>query len=303
MTLLILALIVGVVLVMIGLAMSRTVPDTAGRRADQARALRGILPVAGVLVIVLGILGSSFRVVPGGTVGVQILFGRIINEPLNEGLNLINPFKQVQFLSVRTLEMFEHADVPSKEGLTVGLEVSALYHLEGKSAPIVYRTLGDQYARVYLLPQLRSVIRGATVNHEAKDLYTSGREVITQQIYDELHRTLAERGIVLEKVLLRKIVLPKMVEEAINSKLAAEQDAERMRFVLQKEKQEAERKRVEATGIADFQKTVMQGISDPLLKWKAIEVAHELSKSPNTKIVILGDKTGLPIILSDHPTK
>ena len=303
MTLLILALIVGVVLVMIGLAMPRTAPDMAGRRADQARALRRILPVAGVLIIVLGILGASFRVVPGGNVGVQILFGRIINEPLTEGLNLINPFKQVQFLSVRTIEMFEHADVPSKEGLTVGLEVSALYHLDGKSAPTVYRTLGDQYARVYLLPQLRSVIRGATVNHEAKDLYTSGREVITQQIYDELNKTLAERGIVLEKVLLRKIVLPKMVEEAINSKLAAEQDAERMRFVLQKEKQEAERKRVEATGIADFQKTVMQGISDPLLKWKAIEVAHELSKSPNTKIVILGDKTGLPIILSDHPTK
>ena len=152
---------------------------------------------------------------------------------------------------------------------------------------------------MYILPQLRSVIRGATVNHEAKDLYTSGREVIAQQIQDELAKTLAQRGIVLEKVLLRKIVLPKMVEDAINSKLAAEQDAERMRFVLQKERQEAERKRVEATGIADFQRTVSQGISDALLKWKAIEVAHELSKSPNTKIVILGDKSGLPIILSD----
>jgi regulator of protease activity HflC (stomatin/prohibitin superfamily) len=110
---------------------------------------------------------------------------------------------------------------------------------------------------------------------------------------------LAERGIILEKVLLRKIVLPKMVEDAINSKLAAEQDAERMRFVLQKERQEAERKRIEAIGIADFQRTVTQGISEPLLKWKAIEVAHELSKSPNTKIVILGDKSGLPIILSE----
>lgn len=146
---------------------------------------------------------------------------------------------------------------------------------------------------------IESCPSGATVNHEAKDLYTSGPEVIAQQIEDELHKMLSERGIVLEKVLLRKIGLPKMVEDAINTKLAAEQDAERMRFVLQKERQEAERKRLEAGGIADFQRIVTQGISEPLLKWKAIEVAHELSKSPSTKVLILGDKSGLPIILSD----
>jgi regulator of protease activity HflC (stomatin/prohibitin superfamily) len=299
MTLLILAIIVGGALILIGLALPRMTPDAPGRRVEEVRRVRAALPVIGVLVIVLGILLASFRIVPGGHVGVQTLFGRIIDQPLSEGLNLINPFKQVQFMSVRTLEMFEHADVPSKEGLTVGLEVSALYHLDGAAAPAVYRTLGEGYARVFILPQLRSVIRGATVNHEAKDLYTSGREVIAQQIQDELAKTLAQRGIVLEKVLLRKIVLPKMVEDAINSKLAAEQDAERMRFVLQKERQEAERKRVEATGIADFQRTVSQGISEPLLKWKAIEVAHELSKSPNAKLIVLGDKSGLPIILSD----
>jgi regulator of protease activity HflC (stomatin/prohibitin superfamily) len=299
MTLLILAIIVGGALILIGLALPRMTPDAPGRRAEEVRRVRAILPILGVVVILVGLLLASFRVVPGGHVGVQILFGRIIDRPLTEGLSLINPFKQVQYMSVRTLEMFEHADVPSKEGLTVGLEVSALYHLDAAAAPAVYRTLGEGYARVYILPQLRSVIRGATVQHEAKDLYTSGREVIAQQIQDELAKTLVQRGIVLEKVLLRKIVLPKMVEDAINSKLAAEQDAERMRFVLQKERQEAERKRVEATGIADFQRTVSQGISAPLLKWKAIEVAHELSKSPNSKIIVLGDKSGLPIILSD----
>ena len=299
MTLLILAIIVGGALILIGLAVPRMTPDAAGRKAEEVRRVRAILPMVGVLIVVVGVLLASFRIVPGGHVGVQVLFGRIIDQPLSEGLNLINPFKQLQLMSVRTLELFDHADVPSKEGLTVALEVSTLYHLDAATAPGVYRTLGDGYAKVYILPQLRSVIRGATVNHEAKDLYTSGREVIAQQIQDELAKTLAQREIVLEKVLLRKIVLPKMVEDAINSKLAAEQDAERMRFVLQKERQEAERKRVEATGIADFQRTVSQGISDALLKWKAIEVAHELSKSPNTKIVILGDKSGLPIILTD----
>jgi regulator of protease activity HflC (stomatin/prohibitin superfamily) len=299
MTLLITAVIVGGILILIGLSIPRVVPEVAARKHEEVRRVRTILPALGVLVILGGLFFASFRVVPGGSVGVQIMFGRIDNQALTEGLNLINPLKQLQIMSARTQELFEHADVPSKEGLTVGLEVSVLYHLDPSAAPTVYRSLGEGYARVFILPQLRSVIRGATVNHEAKDLYTSGREVIAQQIQDELHKMLSERGIILEKVLLRKIVLPKMVEDAINTKLAAEQDAERMRFVLQKERQEAERKRVEATGIADFQRTVTQGISEPLLKWKAIEVAHELSKSPNTKIVILGDKTGLPIILSE----
>jgi regulator of protease activity HflC (stomatin/prohibitin superfamily) len=298
-TILLFALIVGGILILIGFSIPRVAPEIAARKGAEIRRARRVLPALGVLVIVGGLFFASFRVVPGGYVGVQILFGRIDDRALHEGLNLINPLKQVHILSVRTQEMFDHADVPSKEGLTVGLEVSVLYHLDPRSAPPVFRTLGDGYAKVFILPQLRSVIRGATVNHEAKDLYTSGREVIAQQIQDELHKMLVERGIILEKVLLRKIVLPKMVEDAINSKLAAEQDAERMRFVLQKERQEAERKRIEAIGIADFQRTVTQGISGPLLKWKAIEVAHEISKSPNTKILILGDKSGLPIILSD----
>ncbi len=298
MSILLTALIIGGVLLLAGFAIPRSTPQMGGKATEVARA-RTWLRVLGGGVILVGIIFSTFRVVPGGHVGVQVLFGKIDDRALTEGLNVINPLKQVVIISVRTQEMFDHADVPSKEGLTVGLEVSALFHLEPKVVPAVYRTLGEGYARVFILPQFRSVIRGATVNHEAKDLYTSGREVIAQQIYDELHKTLGERGIILEKVLLRKIVLPRMVEEAINTKLAAEQEAERMRFVLRKEQQEAERKRVEAGGIADFQRIVTQGISEPLLKWKAIEVAHEISKSPNTKVIILGDKSGLPIILSD----
>jgi regulator of protease activity HflC (stomatin/prohibitin superfamily) len=300
MTTLVFTMIVGGLLLLAGFAIPRSTPHVGERKAVEVSRARTWLRIAGALVIALGILLASFRVIPGGHVGVQILFGKIHDQPLTEGLNVINPLKQVRIISVRTHEMFEHADVPSKEGLTVGLEVSALYHLEPAAAPAVYRTLGDNYPRVYILPQFRSVIRGATVNHEAKDLYTSGREVIAQEIYTELQKMLRERGIALEKVLLRKIVLPRMVEDAINTKLAAEQEAERMRFVLLKERQEAERKRVEAAGIADFQRIVTQGISEPLLKWKAIEVAHELSKSPNAKVIILGDKSGLPIILGDR---
>jgi regulator of protease activity HflC (stomatin/prohibitin superfamily) len=296
---LILGLVIGGLLLFVSLAVPSG-EELIGRKAqERARVRLGLRMTAGAVVFA-GIFFAAFRIVPGGTVGVQILFGRIDDSVLTEGLNVVNPLKQVRLLSVRTHELFEHADVPSKEGLAVGLEVSALYHLEAASAPSVVRTLGAEYEKVYMVPLLRSVIRGATVNHEAKDLYTSGREVIAHEIQAALQVMLAERGVVLEKVLLRKIVLPEMVQDAINSKLAAEQEAQRMRFVLQKETQEAERKRVEATGIADFQRIVSQGISDPLLKWKAIEVAHELSKSPNTKLVLLGDKSGLPIILGDR---
>lgn len=292
--------VVGVLLLLASFVVPAALPGVGERKTVELARGRRWLRAVGVLLVVGAIALASVQVVPAGQVGIASLFGRIDDRPLTEGLNLVNPLKRVQLISVRTHEIFEHAEVPSKEGLTVGLDVSALYHLEAGATPGILRTLGLGYAPVFILPQFRSAIRGATVNHEAKDLYTSGREVVAQEIYDVLHRMLGERGIVLEKVLLRKIVLPRMVEEAINSKLAAEQEAERMRFVLLKERQEAERKRVEASGIADFQRIVTQGISEPLLKWKAIEVAHELSKSPNTKIVVLGDKSGLPIILSDR---
>jgi regulator of protease activity HflC (stomatin/prohibitin superfamily) len=297
---LILGIVVGAILLVLAWAVRASGRDSLGPKAARQRRAGAGLLTAAFVAVAAGVVLGTFRIVPGGSVGVQTLFGRIYDEPLGEGLSVINPLKQVTLLSVRTQEMTEHAGVPSREGLSVGLEVTVLYHLEASAAPSVLRTHGRDYASVFILPQLRSVIRGATVNHEAKALYTSGRELISQEIHDVLQGMLEARGVVLEKVLLRKIVLPKMVEEAINSKLAAEQEAERMRFVLLKEQQEAERKRVEAGGIADFQRIVSQGISEPLLKWKAIEVAHDLSRSPNAKLIVLGDKSGLPIFLSDR---
>ena len=148
-------------------------------------------------------------------------------------------------------------------------------------------------------PQLRSAIRDVTAEYEAKFLYSASREMVAQNMFKHMQATVAPRGIEVEQVLLRAIQLPQLLTTAIPEKLQAEQLAQRMRFVLDRERQEAERKRVEAQGIADFQSIVARGISAELLKWKAIEVAHELSKSPNAKIIVLGDKSGLPIILTD----
>ena len=123
--------------------------------------------------------------------------------------------------------------------------------------------------------------------------------MVAQSMFKHIQAALAPRGIEAEQVLLRSVQLPALLTTAIQEKLQAEQQAQRMRFVLDRERQEAERKRVEAQGIADFQTIVARGISSELLKWKAIEVAHELSKSPNAKVIVLGDKSGLPIILND----
>jgi len=163
----------------------------------------------------------------------------------------------------------------------------------------MYKTVGRHYEMVVIEPQLRSVIRDVTAEYEAKFLYSASRELVAQSMSKHIDRLVAPRGIEAEQVLLRNVQLPQLLTTAIQEKLQAEQQAQRMRFVLDRERQEAERKRVEGQGIADFQTIVARGISPELLKWKAIEVAHELSKSPNTKVVILGDKSGLPIILND----
>jgi regulator of protease activity HflC (stomatin/prohibitin superfamily) len=253
---------------------------------------------AGILALLF--LYSMVKIVPPGNVGVLILFGKI-EGTITEGLHLVNPLVNMQLMSVRTQEVFEHAEAPSKEGLNVILEVSCLFHLLPQDAARVYQQLGPRYQDIVVKPQFRSAIRGVTVRHEAKDLYTSARELITSEIYDDLAEPLKIRGIEVEKVLMRRMQLPKSIEEAINSKLAADQEAQRMRFILEKEKLEADRKRIEAQGIQDFQRIVSMGISDQLLRWKGIEATEHLAKSNNTKVIIIGGKDGLPIILNANP--
>jgi prohibitin 1 len=253
----------------------------------------------GMALLALLLIYLSTTMVPAGHVGVQDFFGRVSDRILAPGINLIVPGTQVIKFSVQTREMKETAAVPTSEGLIVNLDVSLLFRLQPEAAARVYKTIGRRFEGVVIDPQLRSIIRDVTAEYEAKFLYSASRELVAQNMFKHVRAALAPRGIEAEQVLLRAVALRPLLATAIQEKLQAEQQAQRMRFVLDRERQEAERKRVEAQGIADFQTIVARGISSELLKWKAIEVAHELSKSPNAKLVILGDKTGLPIILSD----
>jgi len=258
--------------------------------------------VAGILILIFTIVSFSqlIRVVPAGHVGVVDIFGKVKERTLKAGINLVNPFAKVLMFSIKTQEMKEMMSVPSQEGLNVGLEISVLYHLEPEDAADVYKTVGYNYQDVILVPQFRSVVRGVTASYVAKALYTSAREELSLQIKDQLDKLVSERGIFIESTPLRSIALPERLRKAIEEKLQAEQESQRMQFVLDKEKQEAERKRIEAQGIADFQRIVSKGIDQQLLKWKGIEATEKLANSQNAKIVIVGGKDGLPFILGSQ---
>jgi prohibitin 1 len=257
-----------------------------------------LIPYVVIGFILIVILMKSITVVPAGHVGVKDFFGNVSDSHLSAGIHLVNPLVRVIPISIQTQELTEKASVPSKEGLVVDLEATLLYSLNPEKAPQVYKTIGKNYRNVVVVPQIRSVIRGITAEYEAKALYTSEREVLAGRMLESIKPLLGDRGIAAENILLRSIKLPEIVATAIEMKLEAEQQAEQMKFVLEKEKQEAERKRVEAKGISDFQAIVSKGLSEGLLKWKGIEATKALAESDNAKVVVIGSgKDGLPIIL------
>jgi len=267
----------------------RSGPVQAGGRAAAA----AVAAVAALIALL-----HFLTVVPAGHVGVVDFLGSVSPTSLKAGVNLRNPLAHIVKMSVQTLEIMEVMDVPSKEGLTVQLDLSALYHLDPDRAPEVYRSIGENYRDIILVPQFRSVARGVTAGYEAKALYTSEREMLAEIILRDVQRLVSPRGIAVEATPLRKVGLPPGLKQAIEDKLRAEQESQRMEWVLSKEKLEAERKRIEAQGIADFQKIVTAGISEPLLRWKGIEATERIASSQNAKVIIIGaGKDGLPLIL------
>jgi len=257
--------------------------------------LLGLGIVAFVLVI---LFFTSVARVESGSVGVLTLFGRVTGEVLPEGIHVVSPFKTNNEMSIRTQEIKESASVPSSEGLVMNLDTSLIFHVDPAKASDVYQKIGPNYQAVLIEPNLRAAIREATASHSANALYTGEREMVAKQIFDQLGGLLGQRGFVVESILLRDIQLPATLKSSIESKQQAEQEALAMSFRLQKETQEAQRKRIEAQGIRDFQQIVAQGISPQLLEWKGIEATENLAKSPNSKVVVIGNnKNGLPLIL------
>ena len=275
-------------------ARGRIIDGGGGHTATLLR-LIGI-GIAALLLVIL--LFSSVTRVGTGHVGVLTLFGKVTGETLGEGIHLINPLKTNNEMSIQTQTLKESASVPSSEGLMMSLDTSLIYHLDPARAAEVFQKIGADYENVVVEPTLRSAIRESTASHTANALYTGEREMVGKQIFDQVNEQLTKRGLTVENVLLRDIQLPATLKASIEAKQQAEQEALAMNFRLQKETQEAQRKRIEAAGVRDFQQIVAQGITPSLLEWKGIEATENLAKSANSKVVVIGNnKNGLPLIL------
>lgn len=272
--------------------------------------ISSVIFVIGLILFIF----SSFVKIGAGQVGVTSLFGNVDNNVLHSGLNIVNPLKSVEKMNIQLQEYtmthqskdnddeYNHDEAMStltSDGLTVTMEVTVWYKINESEAPIIYKNIGVDYENSVVRPSVRSTFRDISVGYPAIEIYSTKREEFVSKISIQLISLLKDKGINLEKVLLRDVRLPDKVREAIDSKIAMEQESQKMVYVLQKERQEAERKEIEAKGINTFQTIVSSGISEQLLKWKAIEVAEKLVYSNNSKIIMLGDKSGLPIMLSD----
>lgn len=265
------------------------------------------VPAAGMVIAGIGALFLLSRlciVVPTGKVGVVDTFGKVSDETLNPGIYLHNPLSKVTLLSTQLREVKETAEVPSKDGLIVKVDMSILYRLDPGKAKQIYETVGTEYEGIILVPQARSLMRNATANHNAQALYTSQRQAVSQQLQQSLGPSVAARGVIVEEALLRNVELPESIQKSVQEKLKAEQASQSMEFVLQKERQEAERKRIQARGDADSQRIIAGGLTDRILQLRQIEATEKLANSQNSKIVILGDSrvtsvnldsSGLPV--------
>jgi len=265
--------------------------------------------IFGLLFIVLGIITSCFVQINAGNIGVKSLFGNIKNEILGSGLHFVNPLYNIQELDVKTQnytmsgindEGTKQGDdaikVLTSDGLEVTIDLTVLYRITSADAPKLLRETGNDYRDKIVRPITRTKIRDNAVYYQAVDLFGTKRDEFQQRIYKTIEADFKKRGLMLEQLLVRNITLPNSVKASIESKINAEQDAKKMEFVLLKEKQEAERKRVEAQGIADYQRIINTGLTDQQLQYEQIKAMKELALSTNAKVIVMG-KSGAPIIL------
>jgi regulator of protease activity HflC (stomatin/prohibitin superfamily) len=270
------------------------------------------LKVTGVILLVLGVLTSCIKQIDAGRVGVQSLFGKVNDGILTSGLNFVNPMVNITDLNVQTQNYTMSAvhdegekmgddaiRVLTADGLEVVIDLTILYRIVPAEAPRIVRELGVSYQDKIVRPVTRTRLRDNAVNYDAVSLYSTKREQFQSKIFSQIEQDFKKRGLVLESVLVRNINLPESVKKTIESKINAEQDAQKMQFVLQKEKQEAERKRVEAQGIADYQNIIANSLTDRQLQYEMIKAQKELAASANSKIIIMGGKGNTPLILND----
>ena len=295
------AFIVLGVLVLVASLVIRGIPSV--RRFSRT----GIM--VGVGFVLLGFLTSSFVTIEAGQIGVKKLFGKVQKDILPSGLHVVNPLYEIERMDVRTQNYTmsgvqdegkqvgdDAIRVLTADGLEVTIDLTVLYRLIPTEAPRMVRETGVDYRDKIVRPISRTRIRDNAVYYEAISLYSTKRDEFQTRIFTAIENDFKRRGLLLENLLVRNITLPTSVKNAIEQKIQAEQEAQKMQFVLQKERQEAERKRVEAQGISDYQRIINQSLTDQQLQYEQIKAMLELSKSQNAKVILMGGRN-LPVIL------
>jgi regulator of protease activity HflC (stomatin/prohibitin superfamily) len=293
-------IVLGFIVLILALSI-RTVPNVS------AFSKTGIL--IALLLIGLGVVFSSFVQIDAGQVGVKKLFGKVQPTVLNSGLNMVNPLYEIEKMDIRTQnytmsgindEGHKSGDdaikVLTADGLEVTIDLTVLYRVVPTDAPKLVRETGVDYEDKIVRPIARTRIRDNAVYYEAIALFSTKRDEFQNRIFKQIENDFKLRGLLLENLLVRNITLPTAVKGTIEQKIQAEQEAQKMQFVLQKERQEADRKRVEAQGIADYQRIISESLTDKQLQYEQIKATMELAKSQNAKIIMMGLKSS-PVIL------
>lgn len=281
---------------------------TVFAKTDILKQFAATARIAGIVLIAIGVLSSCFKQIDAGQVGVKVLFGKVENDILSSGLNFVNPIVDVVKLDIKTQNYTmsgihdegakagdDAIKVLTSDGLEVTIDLTVLYRLVPTEAPRLLRETGTDYTDKIVRPLTRTKIRDNAVYYDAISLYSTKRDEFQLRIFTSIENDFKKRGLILEQLLVRNITLPQSVKATIESKINAEQDAQKMQFVLQKEKQEAERKRVEAQGISDYQRIIASGLTDKQLQYETIKANLELAKSANAKVIVMGKNTPLII--------
>ena len=292
-------IVVGIIILIIGFVSAKS--------DSPLHSYKTIIKTAGVIVVLIGMSIACVVQVEPGEVGVQKLFGKVNNNILESGLNVINPLVQVVMFDIKT-ENYTMSGVQDEgakqgddairvltaDGLEVVVDLTVLYKVVPAEAPRILKEVGTDYRNVLVRPICRTKIRDNAVYYDAVALYSTKRDEFQSRIFTTIESNFKERGLLLEQLLVRNITLPASVKASIESKINAEQDAQKMQFVLQKETQEAQRKRVEAQGIADYQKILSTGLSDKLLQYEMIKA---ITNSPNAKLIFMTNGKNLPMLV------
>lgn len=301
-------IIIGIIVLIVGIILKK-------QNREEIQKLGIGMRILGFIIIIAGLLTSCIKQIDAGQIGVKSLFGKVSDDILTSGLNMVNPLVDVKTVDIKTQNytmsgVHDEGDqagddairVLTADGLEVIIDLTVLYRVVGQEAPKIVKETGLDYKDKIVRPLTRTKIRDNAVYFTAIELYSNKRDQFQNRIFKSIEDDFRKRGLILEQLLVRNITLPNNVKTSIEEKIKAEQEAQKMEFVLQKEKQEAERKRVEAQGIADYQRIMSSGLTDKQLQYEQIQVLKGLVTSPNSKVIVMG-KGNTPVILDTKDNK